>query len=411
MPERGKKDEMLKRNYWMSMIFVSLFGIGMLHAQSYCPGIVLSKTGAPTNLACEISDATGASAVASTSLKGLPATIATQLGQMPLSTAISGSGLTINRELGVVTASQDSLGTILTQRGETLGKNKFMVSFNYQHYGFGSIDGASLGNFTTVQAGTSSTIVAQSDIHLSLDQYTAAASYGLTNKLDLTVVVPFAHVNLSTRSAVNSYTTTYNSFTNSFYMPGTSNGIGDVALDVKANVIKGEHTAVAVGTELRFKSGDSANYLGTGAYGVKPFVVISHRGRFTPNVNLGYQWNGSSILNNNNNLPGAFTYSGGVDYRVNSKFTLVGEFLGQAIINGPRLLRASAPVTIITGTTAPKGSIIGSHDANFAMDNAGGGFKYSPTKHVFFSASALFKLDNAGLRATCIPLFGGSYKF
>jgi hypothetical protein len=192
-------------------------------------------------------------------------------------------------------------------------------------------------------------------------------------------------------------------------MPGTATGFGDFALNLKANIFKGEHTSVAVGGEARFPTGDAINYLGTGAYGFKPYFVVSHRGRITPNVNLAYQWNGSSILNNNQNLPGSFLYSGGADFRVTHNFTLVGEFLGQYVFNGPRLVLAPAAVT--SPVPYPAGSITGSHTQNYAMDNLGGGIKYSPTKHLFLSANVLFKVDNAGLRARVIPLAGVSYKF
>jgi hypothetical protein len=138
--------------------------------------------------------------------------------------------------------------------------------------------------------------------------------------------------------------------------------------------------------------------------------VVSHRGRITPNVNLAYQWNGSSILNNNQNLPGSFLYSGGVDFRVTHNFTLVGEFLGQYVFNGPRL--TTKPLNIVpTGFTYPVGSVTGAITQNYAMDNLGGGVKYSPTKHIFLSANVLFKMDDAGLRAKVIPLAGASYRF
>jgi hypothetical protein len=325
--------------------------------------------------------------------------------------------------LGVFTASEDSLGTILTQRGETIGKYKLMLSFTYQHFGFDSIDGTALKHFNTVQYtpnsdGTSTYFVGANKISLGINQYTTAASFGLTNKLDVTVILPFSHVNLSTGTALTIYSvsagnvvlSSFSAVPPASYMPGTATGVGDFALNLKANVFKGEHTSVAVGGEVRFPTGDAINYLGTGAYGFKPYFVVSHRGRITPNVNLAYQWNGSSILNNNQNLPGSFLYSGGVDFRVTHNFTLVGEFLGQYVFNGPRL--TTKPLNIVpTGFTYPVGSVTGAITQNYAMDNLGGGVKYSPTKHIFLSANVLFKMDDAGLRAKVIPLAGASYRF
>lgn len=416
---------MLKRIHLAVLLTVSVLGLGVMQAQ-LCPGAP-ALGAAPKNLACEIADANGTAGIANSSLSKIPSTIATQLGQLPLSTAVSGSGLTLNRSLGVYTASEDSLGTILTQRGETMGRNKLMFLLSYQHFGFDSIDGASLGSLSTVQctSNTSSTacannsgnrtyFIAKSNVSLHVEQLTTALSYGLAPRLDVTLVVPFSYVGLSTKATMNDYGifsgTTYLLNTATYNMPGSANGIGDVAVNLKGNVYKGEKTSLALGAELRFPTGDAVNYLGSGAYGARSYVIWSHRARVTPNINLAYQWNGNSVLNSNTKMPDSFLYSGGVDIRVKPSFTLVGEFTGQYVLDGSRLVLASAAQT--TPVPYPAGAVISSKTANYAMDNAGVGFKWKPTKRLFISALGLFKLDNTGLRVKVVqPLVGVSYKF
>src|SRR5207248_11781576 len=86
--------------------------------------------------------------------------VAAQLSHLPLTTAVTGSGLTFSKLTGAPTASLDSLGTILTQRGETLGKHKFYVAFSYQRFTFDSIDGIPLHHLDTVnQAKSGSTTI------------------------------------------------------------------------------------------------------------------------------------------------------------------------------------------------------------------------------------------------------------
>jgi hypothetical protein len=190
---------------------------------------------------------------------------------------------------------------------------------------------------------------------------------------------------------------------------------------VKGTLFKKEGgTSMAVGTELRLPTGDETNYLGTGAYGVKPYAILSHRGkRFTPNVNVGYEWNSTSALYTDKtgqhlNLPASFLYSGGLDFKVFPRVTLVGEFIGQYVINGPRLQQSTVT---IPGQSGSFQSIIVT-DANgnqitssYAIDNAGGGIKINLYKGLLVTASALFKLDDSGLRAKVVPLFGASYRF
>jgi len=399
---------MLKRIQIAVLVSMSIWGFGSVaYAADTCPG--QNGKQYPDNLACEIVVANRGN---TSNLKGLPTTVASQLGQLPLASAVSGSGLTLNKSLGVFTASQDSLGTILTQRGETMGKHALMASFTYQHFGFGSIDGIGLKSVPTVVTWGSPTPTAYtqgtSNIDLSINQYTVLAAYGLTSKVDVALILPFSNVNLRTRSSLAYYANGALSSTQNYDFPGSATGIGDVTANVKASVFKGEKLKVAVGGEVRFPSGDAANYLGTGAYGFKPYIVLSGHGRLTPNVNIGYQWNGNSILNGGNNLPSSFLYSGGADYRVTSKFTLVGEFLGQCVINGPRL---SSTTVTIPGAPSTRNNSLNLYNASYAMNNLGGGFKAQPFKHLVVNASVLFKLDDAGLRSKILPLAGASYRF
>jgi len=407
-----------------------------------CPGYNPANN---TNLACEL--ATGFRAPANitvnntTAAQGqsfnpvvLSATLATQLSSLPVATAVSGTGITFIN--GIPTFSTESLGTILTQRGETLGRHRFYAAFSYQRFGFGSIDGVRFKDLATVNqvnfpgVGTSY-VVGKNFIDFNVDQYTAVGAFGITDRMDLTLVVPFSTVNLSLISTAQQFNVSCSTCSppnaplsnfslGTINLPGSKSGPGDIVLGLKGNVFKKEGgLSMAVGTEFRVNSGDETNYLGTGAYRVKPYAIISHRGkRFTPNVNIGYQWNSTSSLytdknGNHLNLPSSFLYSGGADFKVVPRFTLVGEFVGQYVINGPRLIQSTVSIpgqgtfpTIVV--TDSNGNQITS---SYAIDNAGFGFKVNPWKGLLISASALFKLDDAGLRAKWIPLVGVSYRF
>jgi len=393
----------------VSSLYLSL---GLALAQVPCPGFNSSNN---VNLACEIATAARTSSSGSQTLGQLSPTVAAQLSQLPLTTAVSGSGITFSK--GGMLTTTESLGTILTQRGETLGKNKWFITFNYQRFNFDSIDGISLKHLDTVNQASSGSsqlfIAGQNRVDLRVDQFTAVGSYGLTSRMDVSVLVPFSKVTMKTGSSGEQVDIT-NKTTPvpiaPIFLAGSDAGIGDVAVNLKYKVTNWEKTAIALGGEVRFPTGDANNYLGTGAYGIKPYMVLSHTtGRITPNFNLGYQWNGASALFVNSagthlNLPSSFLYSGGVDYRaINNKLTLTMEFVGQAVIDGPRLAPAASPVSTFSNIKTLSGT--------YAMDNMGGGFKFSPFKNFLVSANALFSLDNGGLRSKVVPLFGVSYRF
>ncbi len=415
---------MLKRSH-IVLVVIGLCAVeAMAQTPPPCPGFNPAHN---VNLACEIATATRYNSQTTSALAGFPPALAAQLSQLPLATAISGSGLTFKG--GIPTVSTESLGTILTQRGETLGKHRFFLSVNYQRFDFGSIDGLSLKNLPTgdVQPPppTGVYVKAQTRIDLKVDQFTALGSFGLTDRIDISFIVPFSKVSLTTGSTGCQYNNVasatqqvcpsplpplgVSSFT--YYFPGSAQGLGDVSVDLKANVLKLERTSMAVGGEVRFPTGDETNYLGTGAYGVKPYVVFSHRGRITPNINLAYQANGSSALFTDLKtgvhlrLPDSFMYSGGADFLVVKRFTLTAEFLGQYVINGPR---------ITLGTLQSNGNLVPTVNpltGSYAMDNAGAGFKINLFKGLLISANVMFKLDKGGLRSNVVPLAGISYRF
>jgi len=239
----------------------------------------------------------------------------------------------------------------------------------------------------------------------------------LTDRLDIFLLVPFSKVTLKTSSVGQEFDLTLdNKLIANFpsqpsFLAGSASGLGDIAADLKANVLKLEHASIAVGGEVRFPTGDATNYLGSGAYGVKPYFVFSRKGRFTPNINLGYQWNSKSVLATNpqtgaeQNLPSSFLYSGGVDYRVIRRLTLTAEFLGQLVIDGPRLQSTTESVAGNTFTNAKPIS------SNYTMDNLGIGFKVNPFKNLVITGNTLIQLDSAGIRSKIVPLFGVSYRF
>ncbi len=389
-----------------------------INSQAQCPGYTPTNN---TNLACEIATASRSTSQDATTLSSISATLATQLSQLPIATAVSGSGITIGAS-GLPTVTTEGLGTILTQRGGTIGKHKLMLSFNFQRFNFESVDGISLRSLPVVvnYDPTRNNVFLQdtSDISFRVDQFTAMATFGLTSHMDVSFIVPFSNVNLRTSTAATLHSIAYTGTTPTAYasqdlgllsLPGSATGIGDIRVNLKMNVRGGEgKTAMAVGGEIRFPTGDERNYLGTGAYGLKPYVVLSHRGRLTPNVSIGYQWNGSSILNFGDNLPGAFLYSGGADLLVTKKgsFTITGEFLGQYVLNAPRLTLASVNVPLVGSRQT-----VQYFKGSYAMNNAGFGFKLNPFKGLILSANALCKLDDAGLRSKIVPLFGVAYRF
>jgi hypothetical protein len=409
-----------------------------------------------TSLACLIPDVTLTGN--SPNLGSFDTTIAQVLGQLPLAAPVSGFVLGFNKATGQFVPLSQNLGSVLTERGNTVGKYKIFVGFTAQRFVFQTIDGIRLSDLPSVaaiQSSPASTVFGASTISLgaNLNQYTGIIAFGLTDKIDISLTVPYERVSLSggytnyTNALIsgNSAVVTQGAPASNF-VAGSATGFGDILINMKGTVYSAEKSKLALGLETRFPTGDEYNFLGTGAYGVKPYIVFSRLGRVTPHVNVGYQWNDFSNLYINKcyfaqtctanstaiptlQLPHSVDYSFGVDTGIISKLTIIADFVGQHYFDDPSV---TTPVTAggnVPGlpncsqsTTGACGSAtfrqftqsptVLVKNTSINQDNVALGLKVNPIGKLIVSANALIRIDNGGLRPDRFaPLVGISYRF
>src|SRR5205823_13635097 len=126
-------------------------------------------------------------------------------------------------------------------------KNHFFVSFNYQRFGFGSIDSISLKHLDTLNQSGSTFIEGKNRVDLLVDQFTGIGSFGVTKHLDISVLVPFSKVTLKTGSSGAQFDLSGGTPIpiTPLFLAGSATGIGDVAVNIKYNVLHAEHSAIA----------------------------------------------------------------------------------------------------------------------------------------------------------------------
>ena len=362
--------------------------------------------------------------------------LASQLAAVPLPTPASGFTYTFDSSLGVFQRSTQSFGPILTERAETIGKRKFTFGITYQHFGFDSLEGLSLGDVPAVfthddaqlGGGRTDLVTTTNSIDASVDQTVAFLSYGLGSKLDLSVAIPFVTVDLAAQSeaqvqrigtAASPATHFYDDGAGGFgtletyRSSGHASGIGDVIVRLKGTPVHNDSVAVALGIDGRIPTGDEEDLLGLGAFGVKPFAVVSFsQGRVAPHLNVAYLWNGESVLagdvatGRKEDLPDQVQYAVGADIGVTKRLTLAFDFLGTYVIDSPRLVRET--FTAANGQSFPQ---IGFVNESYNLANGAAGLKFNPVGRLLIDFNVLFKLDSAGLRDKVTPLFGIEYAF
>ena len=362
--------------------------------------------------------------------------LASQLAAVPLPSPASGFTYTFDSSLGVFQRSTQSFGPILTERAETIGKGKLTSGISYQHFTFDSLEGVPLDDIPAVfthdsanlGGGRSDVVTTTNAIEASVNQSVLFVTYGVGGHADLSLGVPFVTVDLSAQSnatidrvgtATSPATHYYDDGTGAFgttrqyNKSGSASGIGDLVLRFKGAPIRGEAGAVALGFDVRFPTGDEEDFLGLGAYGVRPFVAASFsHGRAATHVNLAYTWNGKSVLAGNpatgtkEDMPDQVNYAVGLDVGATKRLTLVFDFLGTYVIDSPRM--STGTFTAANGQAFPQISF--SKDS-YNMANGAVGLKFNPAGKLLIDFNVLFKLDSAGLRDSVTPLFGIEYAF
>ena len=383
--------------------------------------------------------------------------LTSQLASVPLPSPASGFTYRFDPETGTFVRSTSSFGPILTDRGETIGRGRLAFGFSYQFFSFDRLDGVSLtaipavfthddfeagGGRTDVvfthddhQAGggRSDVVFTENTITADVSQFTGAMTYGVTDRLDLSLAVPIISTRLSLLSNARIHRvgtgpdTGVHFFrddnsldgrgdTHQFFAEASASGVGDIVVRAKATVLKEQHRALAIGVDARLPTGDEHNLLGAGAPGLRVFGAFSTAlGGFAPHVNLGYQWNGRSLLagdvrvGDKGDLPDQFQWAVGTDYALNQRLSVVFDVLGRHVIDSPQLS------TYTFAAAGPAGSMslpdIRFGRASYSVSSGALGFKANVRQQLLVTFNLRFQIDDGGLSDRIAPLIGMEWGF
>jgi hypothetical protein len=409
---------------------------------------------------------------AGNSLTPLNSAIARQSVFLPLASPSSGITYSWDPSAKTFSPSTDSFGPIYGERAETIGRYRLFLGVSYQYFSFSSLDGTSLkrlpevftqpdndfgtgttcslspgGNSTAECAPIRDVVKVDNRIDLKIHQVVTFMTVGVTNRIDVSVAIPMQSVHMgivSDATIVNNSNTGSHAFNTrpgcgesgvsnclnqSFPASGRASGIGDITIRVKGTAWKGERAAVAIGTDVRVPTGDSLNFLGSGAPGVKPFVVWSYKARVSPHLGAGFEANGNSRVagdiatGSKERLPGQFTYSAGADVWLTKRLSAAFDLIGQLVFNGQRLIATTftepgaclqPDIPNCAGPPFAKPNVdanLTQATGNFNVVNVSVGFKAKLVSNLLFTGNVVFKTNDSGLRANTIPMGQLSYTF
>ncbi len=266
-----------------------------------------------------------------------------EIATVPLAASASGFTYRLNRSLGIAERSSQSFGPFFVHRSLTLGRRQAAVSIAFQNTAFQALDGRSLRDGSLVATATRVVTepvpfdVETLTLRVQTQSTTVSASVGLTDRLDVSLSVPFVTLSLN-GERVDTYRGLQATQATA---SARASGVSDVLVRGKYNVVRHGGTGLAAGAEVRLPTGDPENLLGTGQAAFAPRVMGSLEfDRFAVHGDAGYVFGGAT----NELDTGA-----AVTFVATPRLTVVGEMSDRRLESLGRLVDSLLPHPSLAG--------------------------------------------------------------
>jgi hypothetical protein len=365
--------------------------------------------------------------------------IGSHVSNVPVSAASGGS--TFSFEGGVPTRTSTSSGPIFGERAQTLGRGRLLAGLARTGVHFKTLRGVDLSRiqftFThansdfpgcdSVAGGDCSLLGVPTlenetiDLDLSLDVRLTVTgfllTYGLTDRIDVGLVLPVVSVSLDGTSnaqinpfgpppAVHFFGGTPDDpvLSASRSIDGSATGLGDVDARVKVNLRQTSPLSVGLLADVRFPTGSEQDLLGSGAFAARGLAIVSAQfGAFSPHANVGYLYRGGDFETD------AVLATAGFDHLLAPWATLAIDLVSQLQV-GDSPLQIPGPVQIqspyqrtIIPTVIP--------DRRDDIVDGSVGLKLTTAPGLTVIGNGEWSLNRGGLRPDVIWTAGLEYNF
>jgi len=370
--------------------------------------------------------APSASVTSGTLLDFFTEAIGSSVSSIPISS--SSGGVTFTFRGGAPVKTSVSAGPIFAERAQTLGRGRLLVGANVTSLSYRTFRGLPLDqlefDFTHQNVADpafgnpvleNDVIRVRTKLDLDLLVTTAFLTYGLLDKVDVSVALPLVRTSLSGQSfgeiipfgatTPHFFGTTANpSLTATGSTSGSSAGIGDIATRLKINLVQTETQGFSLFGDVRLPTGNADELRGSGDYSVRALGVYSGRiGTFSPHVNGGVLVRGGALQNN------AALATVGFDQLIGSSFTFATDLISEIQL-GANKVTLPEPVLItqpFARTVIPT-NLPGSKDH---VVQAAIGTKYTAANGLSGLLNALIPVRTGGLQPAVVFTAGLEFSF
>jgi hypothetical protein len=359
----------------------------------------------------------------------LGSAVGSNVSNIPISATTS--GVTYRFEGGAPVRTNVSAGPIFAERAQTLGRGRLLVGANASSIRFNSLRGVPLSaldfNFTHQDVNSDGLgnpafenefITVRTSLDVDVLATIAFATYGITDRIDLGVAVPFVRTSINGNSLGQIIPFGPNP---SHYFGGTAanpdlsavasvngsaSGIGDVALRAKVNLSPGgtSNTGFALLGDVRLATGEEDDFLGSGTTSARVLGIMSGRyGDFSPHVNAGV------AIRSTDDQTNAILATAGFDHLLVPWATFAFDLISEWQMGDSKLsLPEPAELTVPFQRTIYPSNI---PDRRDDLLNASVGAKFSSARGMTFIVNALLPINRGGLRASTQWTAGIEYGF
>jgi len=312
-----------------------------------------------------------------------------QLSTQPVSAASPGFVYKLNPALGTPQRASASFGPFFTERSLTTGAGRLTVGASFAARRYTTLGGRDLGDGTFVTSGNQFRDEAApfdvETLSMSLESRTlsASATYGVHDRVDLGVVVPFVSIDLRGQRT-NTYRGTP---VVQATADATASGVGDIAVRGKVRLFGERGSGLASIAEVQLPTGREEDLLGAGSASTFVAMVVSGES----GVIAGHGTVGATL----GGLSPGFQYRGAVTANVARQLTLVGELVGRTVdeAGGVVLTRVAHPTIVGVDTLRllPEGD--STHIAQAVI-----GAKWNVARTWLVGAHVMLPLTDGGLK-------------
>jgi hypothetical protein len=390
-----------------------------------------------------------------------------QLSTFPVGSSSGGFSYAFDPTLGTLRRASSSFGPLFAERAATIGKGRMSAGFNYQHASYDKFEGSNLDDgsvkfylrhqeccttsgpavppFFGVAETPDGTLLnpffegdlieAALSLDVSTDVVSIFGNYGLTDRWDVGIAVPFVHVDMEAtvlatiqrlatvnNPLIHTFVQGQNVPQQTFRSEGSATGIGDIELRTKYRLFDLPAGGIAAAADVRLPTGNEEDLLGGSAQVKLFFVESSGTNRITQHVNIGYTFSNSDNTGAvqtglTPSLPDELNYAVGMEFVVEPRVTVIADLVGRNLRDVGRLDLVSKTFQYQPqGTPAPP---VASMDFLEFQPRAGNlnllygtaGVKVNPKGNILISASVLFPLTDSGLKNRLTTIIGMDYAF